>query len=98
MLKLIAMRWVAIVIVAACGSCALGQVHWESDCLGRSIPGQRSEEHTSELQSRFDLVDFLSFPTRRSSDLICLKGFFSRGGRKCARVAAREMCTGECDA
>src|SRR5699024_7746158 len=40
----------------------------------------RSEEHTSELQSRFDLVcrllllfhhlDLLSFPTRRSSDLI----------------------------
>src|SRR5699024_5748306 len=40
----------------------------------------RSEEHTSELQSRFDLVcrllldvhhrDLLSFPTRRSSDLM----------------------------
>src|SRR5699024_2415682 len=29
----------------------------------------RSEEHTSELQSRFDLVFLLSFPTRRSSDL-----------------------------
>src|SRR5207249_3465139 len=29
----------------------------------------RSEEHTSELQSRFDLVDLYSFPTRRSSDL-----------------------------
>src|SRR5437868_962987 len=37
-----------------------------------SVP--RSEEHTSELQSRFDLVcrpllDLHSFPTRRSSDL-----------------------------
>src|SRR5699024_3962295 len=31
----------------------------------------RSEEHTSELQSRFDLVCFFpSFPTRRSSDLL----------------------------
>src|SRR5699024_2673456 len=42
----------------------------------------RSEEHTSELQSRFDLVcrlllelvckhrDLSSFPTRRSSDLV----------------------------
>src|SRR5699024_5218954 len=31
----------------------------------------RSEEHTSELQSRFDLVclNLHSFPTRRSSDL-----------------------------
>src|SRR5699024_3214091 len=29
----------------------------------------RSEEHTSELQSRFDLVYLNSFPTRRSSDL-----------------------------
>src|SRR5207249_1571740 len=32
----------------------------------------RSEEHTSELQSRFDLVcrrDLHHFPTRRSSDL-----------------------------
>src|SRR5699024_3719530 len=51
----------------------------------------RSEEHTSELQSRFDLVcrlllqrsrqlfDLHSFPTRRSSDLynIILKGEFS---------------------
>src|SRR5699024_4263210 len=35
---------------------------------------ERSEEHTSELQSRFDLVcrrllPLYSFPTRRSSDL-----------------------------
>src|SRR5699024_528627 len=32
----------------------------------------RSEEHTSELQSRFDLVCLFppSFPTRRSSDLL----------------------------
>src|SRR5699024_4696583 len=29
----------------------------------------RSEEHTSELQSRFDHLVLLSFPTRRSSDL-----------------------------
>src|SRR5699024_3211767 len=29
----------------------------------------RSEEHTSELQSRFDLVHITYFPTRRSSDL-----------------------------
>src|SRR5207249_3096846 len=29
----------------------------------------RSEEHTSELQSRFDLVELPSFTTRRSSDL-----------------------------
>src|SRR5699024_9825150 len=32
----------------------------------------RSEEHTSELQSRFDIVDLYFFPTRRSSDLINL--------------------------
>src|SRR5579875_1886941 len=31
------------------------------------IPGSRSEEHTSELQSHSDLH---SFPTRRSSDLL----------------------------
>src|SRR5690625_4668835 len=31
--------------------------------------GTRSEEHTSELQSRGHLVDLHSFPTRRSSDL-----------------------------
>src|SRR5579885_1719227 len=51
--------------------------------IGRAIPDvrDRSEEHTSELQSRFDLVcrlllelsghhrDLHSFPTRRSSDL-----------------------------
>src|SRR5207249_3609176 len=30
----------------------------------------RSEEHTSELQSRFDLVPLHPFPTRRSSDLV----------------------------
>src|SRR5206468_3961420 len=30
---------------------------------------ERSEEHTSELQSRSDLVYLISFPTRRSSDL-----------------------------
>src|SRR5437867_629010 len=29
----------------------------------------RSEEHTSELQSPYDLVVLHSFPTRRSSDL-----------------------------
>src|SRR5437868_4607494 len=40
--------------------------------LVRSPLGQilsRSEEHTSELQSRFDLVRLPPFPTRRSSDL-----------------------------
>src|SRR5438309_743383 len=31
--------------------------------------GERSEEHTSELQSQFHLVYPSSFPTRRSSDL-----------------------------
>src|SRR5699024_3945562 len=36
---------------------------------------KRSEEHTSELQSRFDLVYFLSFPTRRSCDLLILLGY-----------------------
>src|SRR5437868_6933573 len=45
----------------------------------------RSEEHTSELQSRFDLVCRLhrilhSFPTRRSSDLYCWKSPSNRGG------------------
>src|SRR5690625_1179250 len=30
----------------------------------------RSEEHMSELKSRGSLVDHLSFPTRRSSDLL----------------------------
>src|SRR5882672_8167256 len=33
---------------------------------GAGLPEQRSEEHTSELQSHSDLS---SFPTRRSSDL-----------------------------
>src|SRR5699024_3569917 len=31
---------------------------------------RRSEEHTSELQSRFDLVTLHSVPPRRSSDLM----------------------------
>src|SRR5207249_574241 len=56
---------------------------FENDPAARAgmKPGDRSEEHTSELQSRFDLVCRLllesacphrtlhSFPTRRSSDL-----------------------------
>src|SRR5699024_9172405 len=46
------------------------ELRWPND--GPSTP-RRSEEHTSELQSRFDLVcrSFPphSFPTRRSSDL-----------------------------
>src|SRR5699024_6686920 len=41
-------------------------------CVPTPSP-ERSEEHTSELQSRFDLVrhpqPLPSFPTRRSSDL-----------------------------
>src|SRR5689334_20027431 len=34
----------------------------------------RSEEHTSELQSQFHLVDPHYFPTRRSSDLTSGRG------------------------
>src|ERR1035437_7822039 len=36
----------------------------------RPLPSGRSEEHTSELQSRRDLH---SFPTRRSSDLLLVQ-------------------------
>src|SRR5690625_1615608 len=35
------------------------------------VQERRSEEHTSELQSRGHLVYLNSFPTRRSSDLVC---------------------------
>src|SRR5699024_9031212 len=38
--------------------------------FGYQLHQARSDEHTSELQSRFDLVSLLPFPTRRSSDLI----------------------------
>src|SRR5699024_6773842 len=53
----------------------------ERNLTSLMCPITRSEEHTSELQSRFDLVcrllleinsdtqDLHSFPTRRSSDL-----------------------------
>src|SRR5438067_771458 len=46
----------------------------------------RSEEHTSELQSRFDLVcrDLHSFPTRRSSDLSPVRARAVRPGRPAA--------------
>src|SRR5699024_10165364 len=37
--------------------------------INAKINAGRSEEQTSELQSRFDLVYLHSFPTRRSSDL-----------------------------
>src|SRR5437867_3634242 len=40
-----------------------------SDLSAAVAEGTRSEEHTSELQSPYDLVDVHSFPTRRSSDL-----------------------------
>src|SRR5699024_7209114 len=59
---------------------------YEVDHAGKHVFLQiRSEEHTSELQSRFDLLDLLSFPTRRSSDLVncslpdyyCCFGLFS---------------------
>src|SRR5262245_16741864 len=52
--------------------------HWRSahEAAERPAPNrcsndwnERSEEHTSELQSLRHLVDMHSFPTRRSSDL-----------------------------
>src|SRR5699024_6125542 len=43
------------------------EVHVEG--YGNAVAADRSEEHTSELQSRFDLP---SLPTRRSSDLLHL--------------------------
>src|SRR5947207_2348751 len=51
------------------------------------VPGQRSEEHTSELQSHSDLH---SFPTRRSSDLgtVCSGGSCS-GRRRLRAVSTR---------
>src|SRR5438309_1842385 len=36
----------------------------------RVVNDERSEEHTSELQSQFHIVYLHSFPTRRSSDLV----------------------------
>src|SRR5882672_8910695 len=45
---------------------------------------ERSEEHTSELQSHSDLH---SFPTRRSSDL--LRGGYDRRGQRQHRSAVR---------
>src|SRR5438067_918548 len=45
---------------------------------------RRSEEHTSELQSRFDLVRLPSSPPRRSSDL-----FVARNGRFARRKAGQ---------
>src|SRR5439155_476335 len=40
----------------------------------RALREKRSEEHTSELQSRGHLVHLPSFPTRRSSDLGFISG------------------------
>src|SRR5699024_3496903 len=54
----------------------------QQQCDTKERVHRRSEEHTSELQSRFDLVcrsrDLYSFPTRRSSDLQT-KGFIHGG-------------------
>src|SRR5699024_9495878 len=49
--------------------CSIYAVGYSNDFQKQSDPHykKRSEEHTSELQSRFDLH---SFPTRRSSDLL----------------------------
>src|SRR5699024_6164474 len=67
-------------------------------------PKARSEEHTSELQSRFDLVCRLlvslrrcPFPTRRSSDLAPLARFYSlrrarRRGHEVALVQNHPIC------
>src|SRR5437016_1656552 len=47
--KVSAMRWI-VIICFACGSCAFGQVHWESACLGRRIVGEvRGAEKGKEL-------------------------------------------------
>src|SRR5476649_1022664 len=42
----------------------------DGDAVGAADGAQRSEEHTSELQSHRDLH---SFPTRRSSDLLRIR-------------------------
>src|SRR5699024_6158319 len=58
------------------GNASGGRRGLRSPTNSRSVFASRSEEHTSELQSRFDLVCRLlrrqppPFPTRRSSDLI----------------------------
>src|SRR5262252_3956182 len=52
--------------------------------------GERSEEHTSELQSHRDLH---SFPTRRSSDLRRrreLRSWFPRARARCGHEAGAE--------
>src|SRR5207249_11797981 len=35
---------------------SIGCIHYGAECARQHIPFLRSEEHTSELQSRFDLV------------------------------------------
>src|SRR5579875_187623 len=45
----------------------------------------RSEEHTSELQSHSDLH---SFPTRRSSDLVSVKGIDTQPGGPCVYLSS----------
>src|SRR5699024_9704180 len=50
----------------------MSEGHFDEE--GNRLVVNRSEEHTSELQSRFDLVYLHSFPTRRSSDLLYIEG------------------------
>src|SRR5699024_1614097 len=60
--------------------------------VAQNTLGVRSEEHTSELQSRFDLVCRLYvvlFPTRRSSDLV-RSGFLMINCRRNMYGKARE--------
>src|SRR5438309_922970 len=51
------------------GSLGLSSLRWRAAPEDKNRSRARSEEHTSELQSQFHLVDIHSFPTRRSSDL-----------------------------
>src|ERR1035438_8872953 len=61
----------------------------------------RSEEHTSELQSLRHLVDLHSFPTRRSSDLFAISQSVSDGSvvedlyQECFRMVLEKVRAGE---
>src|SRR5699024_11359879 len=48
----------------------LGDHGVQADLLGEVEPRQRSEEHTSELQSRFDLVCRLLLEKKKQQDLM----------------------------
>src|SRR5437773_4336942 len=57
-------------------------VRWDFDS-GCAWPEQRSEEHTSELQSHHDLVCRLLLEKKKTADRRSASGYRDRGGVSC---------------